>query len=175
MPIRLSKDRTLLCSFSFADGRRCRSPRHSAHQPLCTFHARQEAETLAAQQVGRQIASTLSHRYLSACDLASALSHLFSAVAQGQVNTKAASALGYLSQSLVQTIPLAQDEYINAFGTDAWRDVIRNAFPPSEQKPAPTSRQRPPVQPSRSDPSQPGRNPVVDPTGEASQSFQQSQ
>jgi hypothetical protein len=33
----------------------------------------------------------------------------------------------YLGQTLVQTLPLAQHEYINAFGTDSWRETIRTS------------------------------------------------
>jgi hypothetical protein len=50
-----SNDRSSLCSFSFADGRRCRTPRCSTHPHLCYFHARKEAQALAAQQMGRDI------------------------------------------------------------------------------------------------------------------------
>jgi hypothetical protein len=137
MSTHLSKERSSLCSFSFADGRRCRSPRGPAHPHLCGFHARKEAQALAAQQVGRRISSYLSGSYLSACDLSSALGHLFSAVAQGQVKPKTATTLAYLGQTLLQTIRLAQDEYINAFDTDGWREAIRASFAPPT--PAPRS------------------------------------
>ena len=122
------KDRSALCSFSFADGRRCRTPRCSAHPYLCYFHARNEAQALASQQVGCDIASDLSGRYLSACDLSSALGRLFSAAAQGHVKPKTASTLAYLGQTLLQSIQFAQGEYINAFGTDTWRRTIRSSF-----------------------------------------------
>jgi hypothetical protein len=137
MSTHLSKERSSLCSFSFADGRRCRSPRGPAHPHLCGFHARKEAQALAAQQVGRRISSYLSGSYLSACDLSSALGQLFSAVAQGQIKPRTGATLAYLGQTLLQTIRLAQDEYINAFDTDAWRDVIRSSFAPPT--PAPRS------------------------------------
>lgn len=145
MSTTLSKDRTSLCSFSFADGRRCRSPRLPRpstgcpdHPHLCSFHARKEAQALAAQQAGRDISSYLSSSYLSACDLSAALGQLFSAVAEGQIKPKTATALTYLSQTLLQTIRLAQDEYIQAFGPDSWRRVIRASFaPPSPTLAAP--------------------------------------
>ncbi len=34
-----SKDRSPLCSFTFADGRQCRIPRRVGHPYLCAFHA----------------------------------------------------------------------------------------------------------------------------------------
>ena len=122
------KDRSSLCSFTFADGRQCRTPRSASHPHLCYDHARKEAQALAAQQMGRNIAADLSGGYLSACDLSSALARLFSGVAQGHVKPKTASTLAYLGQSLVQSIHLAQHEYINAFGTDFWRRTIRSSF-----------------------------------------------
>src|SRR5258708_38419713 len=62
------KDRSSLCSFTFADGRQCRTPRSASHPHLCYDHARKEAHALAAQQMGRHIAADLSGGYLSACD-----------------------------------------------------------------------------------------------------------
>src|SRR6266478_5422560 len=121
-----SKDRSDLCSFTFADGRQCRTPR-AAHPYLCAFHARKDAQALAGEAAGKDIAYHLSGTFVSACDLSSALGRLFSAVAQGQVKPKTASTLAYLGQTLVQILPLAQDEYINAYDTDTWRETIRTS------------------------------------------------
>jgi hypothetical protein len=136
-----SKDRVSLCSFTFADGRRCRTPRCSAHPHLSFFHARKEVQALATQQMGRNIAADLSGGYLSACDLSSALARLFSGVAQGHVKPKTASTLAYLGQTLLQSIHFAQHEYINAFGTNSWRSTIRSSFaqpsPDAEPNPEP--------------------------------------
>jgi hypothetical protein len=138
------KDRSGLCSFTFADGRRCRSPRSAGHPYLCAFHARKEAQALAGQEAGEDIAYHLSGSYVSACDLTSALGRLFSAVAQGQMKPKTASTLAYLGQTLVQTLHLAQDEYINAYGTNSWREAVRSSFAPP---PAPPKSAPEPVQP----------------------------
>ena len=125
-----SEDRVSLCTFTFADGRCCRTPRHSGHPHLCYFHARKEAQALAAEQAGRDISSCLSSGpYLSACNLSMALARLFSAVAQGHIKPKTANTLAYLGQTLLQTIRLAQHEYINAFDTDAWRSAVRLSLP----------------------------------------------
>ena len=121
-----SNDRASLCSFTFADGRHCRTPR-AAHPYLCAFHARKDAQALAGEKAGKDIAYHLSGAFVSACDLSSALGRLFSAVAPGQVKPKPASTLAYLAQSLVQTLPLAQEEYIQAYDTNTWRDTIRDS------------------------------------------------
>jgi len=139
-------DSASLCSFTFADGRQCRTPRCSDHPHLCYFHARKEAQTVAAQEMGRDISAYLSGSYLSACDLSSALGRLFTAVAQGQVKPKTASTLAYLGQTILQSISVAQHEYINAFGTNSWRSAVRSSFAPpaadppsSAPQPAPQS------------------------------------
>ena len=50
-----SKDRSDLCSFTFADGRQCRTPR-AAHPYLCAFHVRKDAQALAGEAAGKDIA-----------------------------------------------------------------------------------------------------------------------
>jgi hypothetical protein len=159
-----SNDRASLCSFTFADGRRCRTPR-AAHPYLCAFHARKDAQALAGEKAGKDIAYHLSGEYVSACDLSSALGRLFSAVAQGQLKPKTASTLAYLGQTLVQTLPLAQHEYINAFGTDSWRETIRDSHEQSADhfaghtQPAPDAGPDPDSEP---DPESPSREPAAE-------------
>jgi hypothetical protein len=149
-----SNDRISLCAFKFADDRKCRMPCRVDHPYLCAFHARKEAQTLAGDKAGRGIAYYLSGSFLSACDLSSALGRLFSAVAQGHVKPKTASTLAYLGQTLVQILPLAQEEYIEAYDTDAWRDTVRIAYEqsadyksPAPQSPAPTPKPAAPPAP----------------------------
>jgi hypothetical protein len=117
------------CLFTFSDGRQCRTPRQAGHPHFCFFHARKEAQARAADQAGREVSGLLSGSYLTACDLSSALARLFAATAQGQIKPRTAATLAYLGQTLVQTIQLSQDEYINAFGTDYWRQTVRSSFP----------------------------------------------
>jgi hypothetical protein len=143
MSAKRSKDRSYLCAFTFADGRQCRTPR-AGHPYLCAFHARKEAQALAGQEAGKDIAYHLSGSYVSACDLTSALGRLFSAVAQGQMKPKTASTLAYLGQTLLQSIQVAEHEYINAFGTNSWREAVRSSFAPP---PAPPRLGPQPVQP----------------------------
>jgi len=158
MSTNCSNVRASLCAFKFADGRKCRMPRRNGHPYLCAFHARKEAQTLAGDKAGKDIAYYLSASFLSACDLSSALGRLFSAVAQGQVKPKTASTLAYLGQTLVQVLPLAQEEYIQAYDTDAWRDTVRIAYQqsadyksPAPQSPAPTPKPAAAPEPTESD------------------------
>jgi hypothetical protein len=150
-----SKDRSSLCSFMFVDGRHCRIPRRVDHPYLCAFHARKEAQTLAGEAAGKDIAYHLSGSFVSACDLSSALGRLFSAVAQGHVKPKTASTLAFLGQTMVQILPIAQDEYINAYDTDTWRETIRESHEQSANHMEPD--------PPSSDPEPPEPEPEAEP------------
>jgi hypothetical protein len=158
-----SKGRSSLCDFTFVDGRRCRTPRQTGHPYLCAFHARKEAQALAGEEAGKDIAYHLSGSYLSACDLSSALGRLFAAVAQGQVKPKTASTLAYLGQTLVQTLHLAQHEYINAYGANSWRQTIRTFH---EQSADHTSPDPPPPHPDSAPAATPEATWKASPTSE---------
>jgi hypothetical protein len=116
------------CLFSYSDGRQCCTPRQSGHPHFCFFHARKEAQARAADEAGREVSGFLSGSYLSACDLSSALARLFAATAQGQIKPRTAATLAYLGQTLVQSIQIAEHEYINAFSTNGWRRAVRSSF-----------------------------------------------
>jgi len=145
------KDRVSLCSFTFSDGRRCRTPRIGNHPHFCFYHAQKEARARAAEKLGKDLAYFFSGDYLSACDLSTALSRLIPAVVRGDVKPKTARTVAYLAQTLLQAIHISQHEYINAFGTDGWRKSVRNSvnsnhdylFPPKPepQQPQPQSQQ----------------------------------
>src|SRR6266849_8862966 len=69
----------------------------------------------------------------------------------------------YLGQTLVQTLHLAQHEYIEAYDTDAWRDTIRESHeqsanhtspdPDTGDDPSPTPEQEPAPAPTSAAPS----------------------
>ena len=137
-----AKDRVSLCMFSFADGRRCRAPRTGKNPHFCFDHAQKEARARAAQSLGKDLAYFFSGDYLSACDLSSALGRLIPAVLRGDVRPRTARTVAYLAQTLLQTIRMSQDEHINAFGTNGWRQSIRDSvnynrdylFPPAPHR-----------------------------------------
>jgi hypothetical protein len=147
MSIKRSLDR--VCSFTFADGRRCRTPRCSKHPYLCYFHAKKEAEALSLQEIGFDIGTWLTGNYVSACDLSAALGRVFSNTAQGKIKPRTASTLAYLGQTIALLGPRAQHEYINAFGTEAWRAQIRSSgeLEPGPALHPPPSALRPPSLP----------------------------
>jgi hypothetical protein len=122
-----AKDRVSLCSFTFSDGRRCRTPRTGKNPRFCFYHAQKETRARTAQKLGKDLAYFFSGDYLSACDLSTALARLIPAVVRGDVKPKTAHTVAYLAQTLMQAIHLSKHEYINAFGTDAWRDSVRTS------------------------------------------------
>jgi hypothetical protein len=107
------QDRASLCTFTFADGRRCRTPLFS-HPRLCFDHARKEAQAHPADQAGSDLSSFFSGDCVSAHDLSAAIARLLPDVARGQIKRKTASALANLSRTLVRTIQLAQHDHIRA-------------------------------------------------------------
>jgi hypothetical protein len=138
--VKPKKDRSGLCCFAFADGRHCRTPRRSGHQHLCYFHAQKEAQARAAKEAGEAISSFFFSDYLSACDLSAALGRVFSAVAEGHLKPKVATALAYLGQTPNQSVQLAQHEYANVLGGDVWRRRVAACLePPPPRAPQPVS------------------------------------
>jgi hypothetical protein len=132
------KDRASLCQFTFADNRKCRTPRCNNHPHFCFDHARKELRAFNKSKLTRDIAYYFSGDYLSANDLRVALGRLLPAVVRGDISHGTAKLLTYLAQTLMQAIHLAQQESINGFGPEGWREIIRNsvndipnrAFPP---------------------------------------------
>jgi hypothetical protein len=120
----LAVDRSPVCAFLSPGGRGCTMPLSSAHPFLCTYHARKEAQASAAQKVGQDIAYSLNARYISHNDLSAALAQCLSAVAQRQLTSRTASTIANLSRTLLHSIAGAQNEYITAYGEDAWREKI---------------------------------------------------
>jgi hypothetical protein len=148
-----SKDRVSLCLFSFTDGRRCRTPRKANHPHFCFYHAQKEAQSQAAEKISEDLAYFFSGDYISANDLSTALGRLIPAVIRGDIKPRLARTVAYMLQTQLQAIHLSQREYVNAFGTDGWRKVLRTSvhsnhdylFPPdpaeAEVAPQPASQQ----------------------------------
>jgi len=145
-------DHAPLCLFTFSDGRRCRTPRTGNLPHFCFDHAQKEARGRTAEAIGKDLANFFSADYLSANDLSAALARLIPAVVRGDIKPRTARTIAYLAQTLLQTIRLAQQEYINAFGTNGWRNAIANSvngnhdylFPPPPP-PHPSPAQAPAV------------------------------
>ena len=130
----------------------------SPHHPhFCSDHAREDSQARAADKLACELSYFLSGQYLSACDLSSTLGHLLPAVVRGAIKPRSARTLAYLSQTLAQTIHRSKHEYINAFGTDSWRQAVRNSVrqnfdcrnpspspePPPDQPPQPAPQPAP--------------------------------
>jgi hypothetical protein len=122
-----AKDRVSLCQFTFADGRRCRTPRTGKNPHFCFDHAQKEARAHAVESLSKDLSYFFSGDYLSACDLSTALGLLLPAVIRGDVKPRTARTVAYLAQTLLQTIRMSQHEYCEAFDPDDWRESIRNS------------------------------------------------
>jgi len=145
-----SKDRASLCLFAYSDGRRCRMLR-AADPYLCNYHARCEAEELARQKIGRNISSAFFGECVSATSLSIALARTLAATAQGQIKPKQAAIIAYFSQTLMQAVQHASHEYVQAWGSEAWRHAIRSCFaPPGQPLPPPKQKAEAPRSQSES-------------------------
>ena len=167
MPSLSSKDRVSLCRFTFDDGRRCRTPRISSSPDFCHYHAQKEAQSLASEKIGKDLAYFFSGDYLSANDLNAALSRIFVAVARGDIKPRAARTLAYLAQTMLQTLHLAQNEFISACGNSEWHDTVINSINanhkyrfPSSSPSEPQQAQTPPQPPTPSPTHAPASTPV---------------
>ena len=138
------QDRKSLCRFTFADGRQSRTPRSPGHPRFCSDHARKNSQSRAADKLARELSYFFSGQYLSARDLSAALGRLLPAVVRGDIKPRSARTLAYLSQTLVQTNHLAEDEYISALGTDSWRQAVRNSVRQHSDYRNPSSPPEPP-------------------------------
>jgi hypothetical protein len=155
------KDRSRLCTFTFADGRQCRMPRRSGHQHLCYYHAKKEADALIAKQAGEDLVSLFCGKVPYAPDFTAALGRVLSAVAGGYIKPKTALILALLGHTLNQSIKIAQDEYANAPGGNARPErVVSCLVLPAPPQPPPQVAPTP--QPEHSAAPQPiGRNVIL--------------
>jgi len=156
-----SQDRASSCTFTFSDGRRCRAPRSDGHPYLCAFHARKEAQALAGEKAGQDIAFFLSGDYVSAGDLTFALGRLFAAVAQGGIKPKTTATFAYLGQTLAQILHLAQNEYITGFGSSSWARTVGHNLRQSGNRQCPPLPKAPP-EPTSTEPA-PQPSPIAPP------------
>ena len=152
-----NQDRTDLCHFTFADGRRCAMPQFPDDLGLCFHHGQKYRANLEAKEAGRHVSQFLATDIVTACDLNCALAALFTATAQGFIKPKAACALGYLAQLMQQTQRRAKQEFLESF-KDPWSQVVRKgpAFNPPE--PESPSLDPPPATPPASQPAQLNQN-----------------
>lgn len=121
-----SKDRTNLCLFTFADGRRCNTPQSPGDMGLCYHHAQKLADRHRSQLAGNKIAHLLNANVVTACDLSAAFNAIFIAAAQGHIKPKLASTLAYLGHLMLHAQQLARAEYIDGFNR-SWNKTVRNA------------------------------------------------
>jgi hypothetical protein len=105
-------DRLSLCHFTFADGRRCRTPRLSTHPNYCHYHVQLEAQSKLSAQLADEISQLLANPNLSSNQLSSAIARLIPAVLHGHLKIRTARTVAYLLQTLLQTIRLSQSDHL---------------------------------------------------------------
>jgi hypothetical protein len=124
----LSADLVSLCTFTFADGRRCRTPRQAKHPHFCYFHAQKERERRLADRAGNNVVAGLPSDYVSSIALSATLGRLFRGVATGKIDPQKAKSLAYLAQTMLQAIPNAEREFALAFGAANVHSMFLQAY-----------------------------------------------
>ena len=107
-------DHASQCTFTFSDGRRCRTPRTANHSHFCFDHAQKEAR--ATETLGKELALLLLRRLpLRLRSQRRPRSPHPRRRSRRYKKPRTARTVAYLAQTLLQSIRLAQHEYINAF------------------------------------------------------------
>jgi len=123
------------CQFHFSDGRCCRMLRSPAHSFFCAFHARQQLQLLESQRLGGEISTSLHGDFLTATDINHVLGKLFIAVAEDRIPVRKATALAFLGQVLLSSLPHVKKEFPFSYKFDHWNKVLANAAPLSSAPP----------------------------------------
>jgi len=103
------------CTFTTADGRRCRMPRVNAHVSLCGTHLEAKHRQLRANpspQAQDVLDGVTDMR--SATSVNHVLANLASMLMDNRIDYRKAVVLAYLCQLLLQTINLAEREGQNS-------------------------------------------------------------
>jgi hypothetical protein len=133
---RIAADEQNLCQFSFADGRQCRMLRHQSHSSLCVFHAREEQQLLALDDIGEQF-SSISGQFRTSTDINHVIGKLFKLVGTGRIPARRAETLAYLAQLLLYSQKdIRYETNLAHIGIGAWQQTVRAAFPPRPVPPA---------------------------------------
>jgi hypothetical protein len=117
------------CQFHFSDGRCCRMLRSPAHASFCAFHARQELQLLESQRLGSEISASLNGDFLTATDINHVLGKLFIAAAQDRVPLRKATALAFLGQVMLSSLPHVKQEFPFTYKFDHWNKLLDQAAP----------------------------------------------
>jgi len=143
------------CQFQFSDGRCCRMLRSPAHPAFCAFHARQELQLLESQRLGGEISASLHGDFLTATDINHVLGKLFIAVAQDRVPLRKATALAFLGQVMLSSLPHVKQEFPFHYEFKHWNKVLDNAAPLSSPPSLTDSDSSPECLPQLPDPDSP--------------------
>jgi hypothetical protein len=125
---RSAPDHSHLCQFQFADGRKCRMLRREGHATFCVFHARAERQLLQSETLGPLLSKSPSGEFLTAADVNHVLGKLFAAIAEDRLPPRNAATLAFVGQLLLHSIPIVQNEIINARGANSWRQLVHNVL-----------------------------------------------
>jgi hypothetical protein len=70
--------------------------RHPGHPCLCLFHARAESQLVETENIGSELAQTISGDFMTATDINYAVGRLYTAVVQDRIPIRSANALAHI-------------------------------------------------------------------------------
>ncbi len=111
------------CSVIYSDGNQCRMSICTEHPTMCYFDARKDAQSRAQSEVFEKIIDPLSGDRLTFPDLSTAIAQSIAALVLGWLDPKTGAVVGYLCQSLVQSLNAEENIRLRALA----------AAPPSNQ------------------------------------------
>jgi hypothetical protein len=126
---RVTANESALCQFSFADGRTCRMFRQDEHPSLCVFHARAERQIMESDQLGSELAATLTGRFMTATDINFALGKLYKAIAQNRIPPRNASNLAFVGKLLLLSLDKLKNEFKFSYDYEQWKKMYLGSKP----------------------------------------------
>lgn len=88
------------CSFTYRDGRKCRSL-HGLLSDYCLYHQRMHRRLFEADITAAKVAEPLDSAFVSSSSLNVALTRLFAAIADGRMTPKTGDQLINLAKLLI--------------------------------------------------------------------------
>jgi hypothetical protein len=123
-----SSEDTGLCTFSFADGRRCRSLAHTPASLYCLRHHRKLTHLKQTDDTAQKIIEPLANNFIPVSALTSSLVSLYHAVAQGRLSPKQASAMAKIANVLLKSISVSNTEFREVFVEGYWSQLVRDSY-----------------------------------------------
>jgi hypothetical protein len=125
----------LRCKFFTSDGRRCSMPRWEGHRAFCRNHADREAASQGIHAQAVQDLLSLFGEFKTYNDVNHVLGNLWNQFVQGRVHRRDLTALSYLGQLLLLSVPRVRSEMNVAATAASGSKASKKSSAPIRPKP----------------------------------------